>query len=85
MTAPTAQSLARELWDTACYDEDASIPAAVLLAICARESIDIETCDTCGQYDGEHVDGCEHGACGICGHWYRACICDAVYERWADK
>lgn len=86
MTTITAQDLAREIFDATGRDrEEGIVSGPTLVAIFEAHGIDIETCDSCGEYDGEHVDGCEHGDCGICGNWYRACICDAVYERYADK
>lgn len=81
----TATQLARELWTVACFDEDATIPATVLLRIAQRESLDLEVCQTCGQFDAEHLDDCEHGNCSTCGQWYRACNCDSNYERAAGK
>ena len=81
----TAQSLARELWHVACFDEDASIPASVLLRIAQRESLDLEVCPTCGRFDGEHEDGCELDFCRICDKGPSACNCDVDYERERDK
>ena len=81
----SAQDLARELWHVACFDEDASIPASVLLRIAGRESLDLEVCPTCGRFDGEHVDGCELDKCRICVKRPSACNCDADSEREMGK
>lgn len=84
-TTYTAQDLARTLWASIGFDEDSAIPASVLLRECESSGLDIDVCQVCGEFDGEHKDGCEHGTCGICGEWYRACNCDPIYERWSDR
>ena len=71
MTA-TAQALAQQLWEAACYDEDGDVPMSVFLDMCKDDGITLVT-----PPGDTYCSLCQSHNCGN--------NCDRDYERWAGK
>lgn len=81
----TAATVLRELFAVGCYDDEAMIPASVILRIANDMGIDLNPCFECHQYDSEHSDTCINDVCRFCQLRGRACVCDRDYETSVDK
>ena len=77
----TAESLARELFASVAFDDDASIAVSTLRRIAEREGFLIDPCH-CGGYPDDHADGCICAGCSLSSNH---CGCDPAYERGAGK